>query len=63
MIETPAQFTERLREKYKDVLEQIEENGYTADQQLIDDFIAKLLNEPPKEKPKYKKLSEILRNY
>lgn len=39
--ETPAQFTERLREKYKDILAQMEEH-YTDEQRKLDKLIGDL---------------------
>lgn len=41
MTETDAQYTARLMEKYKEVLDQIDKQGLTKDQQFIDDLIVK----------------------
>ncbi len=39
--ETDAKYTERMREKYKNVLDVIEAEGLDDTQQLFDDFIAR----------------------
>jgi len=42
--ETDAQFTRRMREKHKEVLEQIDAEGLTPIQQSFDDLICRIFN-------------------
>ena len=63
--ETPAQFTARMREKYKDALAHLENTGPSPLQEAFDDKLAILLGEPKKviEQPKLKLLTEILKEF
>ena len=52
MTETPAQFTRRLMEKYKDVIDRLTAEGLDKDQQLVDKFISAYAGIKPLENTK-----------
>lgn len=60
MTETAAQFTRRMREKYKEVLERIETNGLTKEQQEIDRKLCTMIGlEPLKSTKEQVELSQL----
>jgi len=60
--ETDAQFTARMREKYKKELEQIEVDGLSLEQQEMDNLLSLLLGEEPRYKA-WRPLKQILKEY
>lgn len=61
--ETPAQFTRRLMEEYKDVLERMDRYGMTEDEILFDKLLVKIYNLKNNDYKKLEKLSDIMKKY
>jgi len=63
-METPAQYTERLREKYKEALRRLENQGPNNLQKSFDNFLVKEFElEVPPNLPGLMKLSDIMKKY
>lgn len=62
-METPAQYTERMREKYKEALEKLEKEGSNKFQKVLDKGLDNYLNVRTKTPEALEKLSDILKRY
>ena len=63
MSETQAQYTERMREKYREALERLESIGPTELEKIFDKILCKKIELDNKKEYKLEKLSDILKRY